>query len=420
MPHRFRPAFSAAALALAATALSACSSATPELPKVSEADRIKAALDAPAGNLEDSVRQAQLLRVSGKYQDAIRHLSQLMMVASDDPRVVSEYGKTLAAMGRAHEAVNFLTRAQQLQPGDWTVYSALGVAYDQLSEQNQARAAYEHALQLKPGEPSVLSNYALSRMLAKDPQAARSLAVRAEIAGGAADPKIARDIAMIKDMAPEDPYAVTKPAPEPPRAVAHAAPPHLLPAPAPVTPVAHAPLPAPRPAVAANAAPHAAAPGSVIQASPQFLASQAASRAGGVVMQAVPVDPLAGPVRTASHAPRALTKAEPVKAEAKVEKTAQAARLSSADAQAQDLQARAEALARQLAARPGVKAAVMAEAAKPVPKVLPSAPAPKPVKAAEAKPRALPAKADAKGEARPVKAAAKDAIPALRMSANAY
>ena len=112
-----------------------------------------------------------------------------MLVAADDPRVITEYGKTLAAMGRADEAVNFLTRAQQLQPNDWTVYSALGVAYDQSGDQKNAQINYEHALALKPGEPSVLNNYALSRMLAKDPDMALKLASRAEIAKAAPGPQ---------------------------------------------------------------------------------------------------------------------------------------------------------------------------------------------------------------------------------------
>src|SRR4051812_23380450 len=53
----------------------------------------------PATTLEDSIQQAQMLRLAGNYPEAIKHLSQLMMVASDDPRVISEYGKALAAMG---------------------------------------------------------------------------------------------------------------------------------------------------------------------------------------------------------------------------------------------------------------------------------------------------------------------------------
>src|SRR5579872_2944001 len=140
----------------------------------------------PAQSLDESILQAQTLRQAGNYPEAVKHLSQLMMVAADDPRVVSEYGKTLAQMGRPAEAVNFLTRATQLQPADWTLFSALGVAYDQSGNQDQAKIAYEHALILKPGEPSVLNNYALSRLLAKDMDMARSLAGRAEIANAAA------------------------------------------------------------------------------------------------------------------------------------------------------------------------------------------------------------------------------------------
>ena len=74
----------------------------------------------------------------------------MMLVASDDPRVVGEYGKTLAEKGRAQDAVQFLTRATELQPNDWTLYSALGVSYDQIGDQASARMAYEHALALKP------------------------------------------------------------------------------------------------------------------------------------------------------------------------------------------------------------------------------------------------------------------------------
>ena len=59
---------------------------------------------APAQSLDESIQQAQALRLSGNYPEAVKHLSQLMMVAADDPRVVSEYGKTLAQMGRAHRS----------------------------------------------------------------------------------------------------------------------------------------------------------------------------------------------------------------------------------------------------------------------------------------------------------------------------
>ena len=222
----------------------------------------KPAVQQPANNLEDSIRQAQMLRLAAQYPEAIKHLSQLMMLASDDGRVVSEYGKTLASMGRASDAVNFLTRAQQLLPNDWSNYSAIGVAYDQIGDQKNAQAAYEQALKLNPEEPSVLSNYALSRMLAKDPQNALKLAARAESANSTADPKLARNIAMIRAMAPEQ------------------------------TPVA------------ANAAPVASVSNTAVQA------AAAPASNGTVVMQPVPVDPQAGPVQKPA-APVSVAKTAP-------------------------------------------------------------------------------------------------------------
>ena len=329
-----------------------------------------AAAAGPATTLEDSIRQAQMLRLAGLYPDAIRHLSQLMMVASDDGRVISEYGKTLAAMGRASDAVNFLTRAQQLQPGDWTIYSALGVAYDQMGDQKGAQAAYEHALTIKPDESSVLNNYALSRMLAKDPEMAGKLASRAESAGGMSEPKIARNIAMIRSLALET------------HTVAQAA---------------NTPSPLPQQALP--------------QAQPQVAKVQIQSLAAPVrddrvVMQRVPVDPLAGPVTAPTHAPRPL--------QAKV------ATPSAADP-------KPDAPAKQVLNTPVAKIAISTPAT-PVPSALPSTsvktadinkpvpvPAPKtlipaPAKTADAK--AVPVKATA---AKP-----KDAVPGLRMSANAY
>ncbi len=52
-------------------------------------------------DVDSGVRQAQLARLAGHYDEAIHTLSQLMLVAADDPRVVGEYGKTLVDKGRA-------------------------------------------------------------------------------------------------------------------------------------------------------------------------------------------------------------------------------------------------------------------------------------------------------------------------------
>ena len=257
-------------------------------------------------DLEGGIRQAQLLRQAGHYDDAIKILSQLMLVASDDPRVVAEYGKSLAQQGRAQEAVEFLNRAIELSSNDWTLYSALGVSYDQLGNQVSARAAYEHALVLRPNEPSVLNNYALSRMLANDPDGAHFLIAKAQANGGATDSKIAANIALLDKLAP--PHEAAAAAPKPAIAAA------VLPAPA----TSASGLPGPslaKPAmVITKAAPHPAPPAvpnaprataPVAQsaprpvAPPQAVAQQSRPApvvASGVVMQPVPFDPYAGPV----------------------------------------------------------------------------------------------------------------------------
>jgi Flp pilus assembly protein TadD len=319
-------------------------------------------------DLEGGVRQAQLMRLAGHYDDAIHVLSQLMLVSSDDPRVVAEYGKTLAEKGRAQDAVEFLNRAVELSSNDWTLYSALGVSYDQLGNQVSARAAYEHALALRPEEPSVLNNYALSRMLAGDSDGARILIGRAERAGGAGDAKIASNIAMLNKINPVPAQAVAaadKPVPLPARQmapVAASAPPAAMSRPQPM-----------RAPVAQNA-PRPIMPNQVPQQQQQRVAFAPMPANGGVVMQAVPFDPLAGPVKPAARAPRVATAAPAALVPPKID--------------------------------------IMPE---------PPAAKPAPVKTASAKPvDAKPVDVKAGVKAVLVKATAKDQIPALRMSANAY
>jgi Flp pilus assembly protein TadD len=281
-------------LFLCGSALAGCADTTSVSPLANKTAADKTKTDAsditktPVNDLESGVRQAQLLRQAGHYDDAVHILSQLMLVASDDARVVGEYGKTLAQMGRAQDATQFLTRAVELQSNDWTLYSAMGVAYDQLGDQNAARGAYEHALALNPTESSVLNNYALSRMLANDPVGAHQLMDRVRVAGGTLDPKIVRNMALMNELAP--------PA---------------------TTPVASLPPPAAMPQTAV-----AVAPAPKI-GSPRPLQPQAAQPAPVVVMQPVPVDAAAGPAtKAAADSPKAdpVKPHVPVKAIAKADK----------------------------------------------------------------------------------------------------
>src|SRR2546423_5331929 len=88
------------------------------------------------------VAQAESARMSGDADTAVKLLSQLVLVAPDDPHILGEYGKALAAANRTDDAIAFLQRAIQLKPGDWTLYSAQGVAYDQKGQYQFAQLSY--------------------------------------------------------------------------------------------------------------------------------------------------------------------------------------------------------------------------------------------------------------------------------------
>lgn len=215
-----------------------------------------------AASVDVQIQNAQALRGKGDYPGATQILSQLMLVAPDNPRVVGEYGKNLVQQGRSKEALDFLRRAAQLQPSDWTIYSALGVAYDQTGDYGNAKSAYQQALALKPGDAGVLNNFALSRMQANDLASARQLMERASAGTGASDPKIAQNAALLASLAPTS---------------------------TPATPVKSAPV---QQTNAKAVTTHQAPP---------------VSLGANVVAQPVPKDPLAGPVKQANGAPRKLT-----------------------------------------------------------------------------------------------------------------
>ena len=143
--------------------------------------------------------QAQQARATGELDTAARILTQLVLIAPDNPRVIAEYGKALAAQGRSDDALAFLDRAIQLAPGDWTLYSAQGVAFDQQRKYLSAQASYARALELKPGEPAILNNDALSHMQAGDLAGAESL-LRQVSAQSPDYPRITKNLALLEKL----------------------------------------------------------------------------------------------------------------------------------------------------------------------------------------------------------------------------
>ncbi|HMI97944.1 MAG TPA: tetratricopeptide repeat protein [Micropepsaceae bacterium] len=277
-------------------------------------------LGAPT-NIDGTVKQAQAQRKSGDFSAAARTLSQLVLFAPDDARVLGEYGKTLIAMGRSEDALAFLERAVELQPRDWSLFSAQGVAYDQKGEYLAAQAAYGRALVLKPGEPTVLSNAALSHVQTGDLDGAEALLMQAS-PHGAEFPRIASNLALVRSLKNS----------RPPQAATVAVPKELAPVPAPTegeapsvpdtpdTPVASLPMPEP----AASDIPMAPEAASVAE-TPADSAGDPATTATAlerlqtdpsVLVQPLPSRPEAEakpkPTGVPSGLPRAAVKSEPV------------------------------------------------------------------------------------------------------------
>jgi Flp pilus assembly protein TadD len=195
-------------------------------------------------NIDEAVKQAQAQRKGGDFSTAVHTLSQLVLLAPDDARVLGEYGKTLIAMGRTDDALAFLERALELQSKDWSLFSAQGVAYDQKGEYLAAQAAYGRALLLKPGDPTVLSNAALSHVQTGDLEGAEALLLQAS-PSSAEFPRIASNLALVRSLKNSRP-------PQAP-SVVPAKDLTLIPAPTPVeapnapdTPVATLPMPEPK------------------------------------------------------------------------------------------------------------------------------------------------------------------------------
>ncbi len=281
----------------------------------------KRPLGAPA-DLETAIAQAQATRKNGDLASAARMLSQLVLLAPDDARVLSEYGKTLASLGRSDDAIAFLERAAELQPADWSLWSAMGVAYDQKANYLAAQNAYARALLARPGEPSVLNNDALSHMQAGDLDGAERL-LRQVQPDAPEFPRIAENLALVQSLKAARPAAAALAPVAAAPALAAVMPPPPAPVPAPAAKPAPVEAPSSVQRIAPPLPPVAHIVSTALEAPRETPVSKEPSALDmlkanpSVRMQPVPKDDQAGPM-PGSSAPRVL----PAKPEAPAASTA--------------------------------------------------------------------------------------------------
>jgi Flp pilus assembly protein TadD len=257
--HRLTPTVLAPGLVLTALALTGCGHSPIDGLFGDKANEKpvagKPADAAPGADLDTAIQAAQAQRRDGDLDGATRTLSQLVLVAPDDPRVLGEYGKTLLDKGATDDALAFLQRATELRPMDWTLFSAMGVAYAQKGNYAAATAVFGRALMLNPGDPTILNNNAMAHLQAGDIAGAEALLRQATLAG-VAHPRIAQNLALVQRLretgAPQ-PQTASPPPVSAPAAVALAPQAQPVAAPQPV-PVQQASAEAPTPTVAAPAA----------------------------------------------------------------------------------------------------------------------------------------------------------------------
>ncbi|AFL54479.1 Flp pilus assembly protein TadD [Sinorhizobium fredii] len=178
----------AAAVALTAMALGGCAGqqgnkelTTGSIPKLSKpvpsmnatelaaaAENIGQAYERDPRNREAGLNYANLLRMSGRNEQALAVMQQVAINHPTDREVLGAYGKAQAAAGQLEQALATIGRAQTPDRPDWKLKSAEGAVLDQLGRSSEARLRYREALDLQPNEPTILSNLGMSYLLTKD------------------------------------------------------------------------------------------------------------------------------------------------------------------------------------------------------------------------------------------------------------
>lgn len=162
----------------------------------SASDRIGAAYAQDPSNRDAGLGYANLLRMTGKTDQALAVMQQVVIHHPKDQDVLAAYGKAQAAAGDLQAALSTISRAQTPDRPDWKLISAEGAILDQLGRPQEARAKYSEALDLAPNEPSILSNMGMSYLLVKDLRTAEVYLKRAAAQPGA-DSSVRQNLALV-------------------------------------------------------------------------------------------------------------------------------------------------------------------------------------------------------------------------------
>ncbi len=139
---------------------------------------------------------ASVLRMTGRSDQALAVMQQMVIHHPEDRQVLAAYGKALASTGNLEKALKIIKRAQRPDQPDWRLYSAEGAILDQIGKPLLARNLYRKALDLQPDEPTVLSNLGMSYVLTND-LAGAEMYLRKAIAQPTADSLVRQNLALV-------------------------------------------------------------------------------------------------------------------------------------------------------------------------------------------------------------------------------
>lgn len=153
---------------------------------------------ADPADVNKGLAYANGLESIGQINEQLAVYKTLTASNPDNAKLMSLYGRKLAAAGHAAQAVPVLERAAESGEADWRVYSALGSAYDEQGLYQKARAQYEKALSEDPQNLSVLNNLGMSYALEGNLQQAETTLRQADaLPRSGSEPRIRQNLALV-------------------------------------------------------------------------------------------------------------------------------------------------------------------------------------------------------------------------------